>query len=524
MKRRETRVWLARGAIITALLVPLLLWLSGCWLFNVPPVAGFTISAQTGQAPLTINFSAVPSIDEDGAIVKFEWDFGDGTSGTGENVSHTYGAAGTFVVVLRVTDDGGDAATAQKTIYVLPAEPPGPAASFTASPGSGTSPLTVSFNASASTYEDGAISWYEWDFGDGAVGYGRTTAHTYFSSGAHVFTATLTVYGTDGKTGTATRSVTVTTAGDGTPAAGAPSAQFTIDYSTGVAPLQVTFDPSDSEADEGRTIILYTWSFGDGSATSDIDASEKTHVFTTDTSSEIFSVTLIVTDNEGTSDSITKTVKAYNHRPVAGFEIGNPPDGDGGGNDVQYIEPDVPASDYDDEDEDHQDEWVPDDVVYGNLGALQTVSVVIRSMGIGDARWFDLTDTDDQGTLELADGTDATSTSAPDEPEDGYADHNYSYDAEGQAWDGDYPDWFTNQSWGIRYLYVNWGDNTGTERIDFNPADQNDDIVAWHVYDFDVDGTVYTITVTAEDWLGYQSAAYSRYVTLKQGTEGGGDL
>jgi hypothetical protein len=39
-----------------------------------------------------------------------------------------------------------------------------------------------------------------------------------------------------------------------------------------------------------------------------------------------------------------------------------------------------------------------------------------------------------------------------------------------------------------------------------------------------VDGKVFKITVTAEDYLGYQSAAFSRYVTVKKGVEGGGDL
>ena len=105
---RTKRGWLVRGVLTGALLVPLALWLSGCWLFNVAPVASFTISAQVGSAPLTVDFSAVLSVDEDGVIVQFEWDFGDGTSGTGEAIAHTYDTEGTYVVVLRVTDDDGD--------------------------------------------------------------------------------------------------------------------------------------------------------------------------------------------------------------------------------------------------------------------------------------------------------------------------------------------------------------------------------------------------------------------------------
>lgn len=520
MNQSISRVRLVRSVAASLLLIPLLFSLGGCWLFNVPPIAAFTINAQAGQAPFAVNFSGTLSEDEDGNIIQFEWDFGDGTSGSGENVTHTYTAAGTFTVVLRVTDDDGETATNSKTIYVTPAEPDGPSASFTASPTSGSSPMTVFTDASASSYDAGVISQYTWTWGDGATGYGKTASHTYFSGGAQTYTITLTVTGTDGKTATATKSVSLTVSGGGTTTAGAPSARFDLDYSTGVGPLQVTFDPSDSEADEGRTIILFTWSFGDGSATSDISATEKEHVFTTDTTSKIFSVTLVVTDNEGASDSITKTVKVYNHRPVAGFEIGNPPGGDGTGV-VQYIEANVPTNPYAPDDDDHQDEWVPDDVVYGNLGTLQTASVVIRSMAIpASSGWFALDGTQGQDTLELADGTSATSTTTPDEPTD-YDDHNYSYDAEGQAWTAGFPDWFTNQSWGIRYLYINWGDNTGTERVDF---EGDTDTLAWHAYDCSVDGKVFEITVTAEDWLGYQSAPFSRYVTVKKGVEGGGDL
>ena len=68
MKGRR-RAWLGRGLLAVALLVPMMLWLSGCWLFNVDPVASFTVSTQAGDAPLAVNFSAILSSDEDGTIV-----------------------------------------------------------------------------------------------------------------------------------------------------------------------------------------------------------------------------------------------------------------------------------------------------------------------------------------------------------------------------------------------------------------------------------------------------------------------
>jgi len=528
VKDVRNKARMIRAFIGLGMLVSLLVAMTGCWwLINAVPVASFTASALSGTAPLAVNFSAILSSDEDGFITKWEWDFGDGSSGSGESVSHTYTAAGTFPVVLRVTDDDKATDTASKTITVLPAEPPGPTASFTASPTSGNSPLPVSFDASGSSYEGGTISSYEWNFGDGKTGYSRTMSHTYFSVGN--FTVTLTVRASDGKTGTASVQITVTTPGGGTPAAGSPSARFNIDESIGVAPLQVNFDPSASKAAEGKTLALFVWSFGDGDAASDINAAQKTHVYTTDDPSEVFSVMLLVLDNENADDSITKTVKVYNHQPVAGFEIANPPGGDIGDAGLVHYTTEAVAI--------LADQWEDENVWYGDLlaslGAFpQTVSVVIRSELIPDATWFALTDTGNQSTLMTA-TTSATSSATPARPT-GYnaTTHNYSYDPEGQDWAVAPPAWFTNQAWGIRYLYVDWGDGTPEEQFDYleetssvwpGPPLYDQDAVMLHVYPFDGTATSKTITVRAVDFLG-ADVSFPRKVYLKAGEEAVNEL
>ena len=219
-----------------------LLGLSSCVLFNKLPIAGFTIGpSTTGSAPFTVTLSAAPSTDPDGEIETYTWDFGDGAAGTGKTAPHTYTTVGTFTIILTVTDQWGGTDQAAKTVYVTAPEPAGPSASFTVNPASGTSPINVTVDASASTYPGGTITAYEWTFGDGGTGFGVVTSHTYFSGTSRTYTITLLIRASDGKTGTATKTVTVTApgGGGGTPAANAPSAQFDIDEAVGVGPFQV---------------------------------------------------------------------------------------------------------------------------------------------------------------------------------------------------------------------------------------------------------------------------------------------
>ncbi len=562
MNKSISRARLVRAILTSALLVPLLLWVSGCWLMNVPPTAAFTISSQAGQAPFAVNFSAVLSEDEDGVIVQYQWDFGDGSSGSGENVTHTFTDAGTFTIVLRVTDDDGETGTTNKTIYVSPAEPPGPSAAFTRSPSSGTSPLTVFFDASSSTYDSGVISQYEWDFGNGRTGFGRTTSHTYFSTGAQTYTVTLTVRGSDGKTGVVTNTVSISGTGGGDDGgdreAGDPSARFEIVSDnaqdaagdTGVAPFNALFDPEDTEVDEGQALLQIVWSFGDGDSESTANLIEQWHVYTTSDASEVFSITLLAMDDDARTDTITKTVKVYNHQPVAGFEVCNPAGGhtagDDGTEDYANEAAAIAADRWDDDDDE-------DGIIIGDLQELDgaPVNVFIRSQISPDmlADWFDLDGSQLQDDLEMAEGVDAAPGSTKPEPNDWDDFENaFSYDPEGQGWidqganndyTDDFPAWFpaaTGQAWGIQYIYVDWDDGGPEERFDYldetdadgwpgtteRPA-YDQDFVASHAYDFTGGTVTKTITIRVVDFLGGQDT-FSRDIILMEGTEGSDDL
>ena len=84
-----------------------------------------------------------------------------------------------------------------------------PVASFTVTPAGGTAPVTVNFDASASSDPDGTIASYAWNFGDGGTGASKTIAQTYTVAGS--FTATLTVTDNGGATAAVSNTIGVTT-------------------------------------------------------------------------------------------------------------------------------------------------------------------------------------------------------------------------------------------------------------------------------------------------------------------------
>jgi PKD repeat protein len=124
---------------------------------NQAPVAD--ASAEIHGFELTADGGA--STDSDGNIASWAWNFGDGSTATGQQATHTYAAPGTYTVTLTVTDDEG--ATAQDTVEVEAAAPAEFAADDfgrdVAAGGWGTAPLgggwTLSGGASNFSVADG---------------------------------------------------------------------------------------------------------------------------------------------------------------------------------------------------------------------------------------------------------------------------------------------------------------------------------------------------------------------------------
>ena len=90
---------------------------------NQTPTADFTASTTSGEAPLTVDFDASFSTDPDGDPLSYRWDFGDGSTGGGPTVSHTFSSGGAKAVTLTVLDSGGLSDTA--TLEIVVAAPAG---------------------------------------------------------------------------------------------------------------------------------------------------------------------------------------------------------------------------------------------------------------------------------------------------------------------------------------------------------------------------------------------------------------
>jgi len=178
---------------------------------NQPPTASFTFAPSSPIAGSSVGFNASASSDPDGSIVSYAWSFGDGGTGSGATVSHTYAAPGSYTAQLTVTDDDGTPDTRTAVVTVSAPANQAPIASFTVSPSSGVPGTTFTFNAGSSYDPDGSIVSYQWTFGDGSTGSGASAQHAYAAPGT--YTVRLTVFDNGGASDTTTRSVSVQSSG-----------------------------------------------------------------------------------------------------------------------------------------------------------------------------------------------------------------------------------------------------------------------------------------------------------------------
>ena len=200
---------------------------------------------------------------------------------------------------------------------VAPPDSP-PVAALTVTPSSGTAPLSVTADASASTDTDRTgIASYRFDFGDGtAIGPQKSAKATHNYRVAGTYTVTVRVVDTAGLVGTATVMVVVSSP---PPPNVAPTAALTVTPNSGPAPLSVTADASASTDTDAHGIATFTFDFGDGTVVGPQAGATATHTYTAAGS---FTVTVTVTDTGGlsgtTTAAVTATVRPINNDCSAG--------------------------------------------------------------------------------------------------------------------------------------------------------------------------------------------------------------
>lgn len=252
-------------------------------------------------------FGAGDSRDPDGHIVSWNWNFGDGTTGSGPDTGHFYSAPGKYLVTLTVTDNRQ--AVASTTVEVDIAgkaapqpdtaanTPPVPVHTHEQFPGH---PIMV-FHGGTSHDKESHITRFHWDFGDGKQGEGMDVAHDYGKPGAYDVTFTVT----DANGSSASSVFTVTVAGK------PPAAPVAHGFAAPVAnTLTVQFNGSGSSDADG-SIVSWAWDFGDGTVGAGAHAS---HAYA---SAGQYAATLTVTDDSGMQHTaaVPVTVSAPVNRP-----------------------------------------------------------------------------------------------------------------------------------------------------------------------------------------------------------------
>ncbi len=90
-------------------------------IINLPPMAAFSFTPSPATRRDVVKFTDEST--DDGTIVAWLWEFGDGATSNNQNPEHQYASKGQFTVKLTVTDNGGLWATAEKTVDVVNVAP-----------------------------------------------------------------------------------------------------------------------------------------------------------------------------------------------------------------------------------------------------------------------------------------------------------------------------------------------------------------------------------------------------------------
>ena len=244
---------------------------------TVVPKPSADFSATTTASCLDNNSFSFVNSSTGGA--SYLWDFGDGTTSTQLNPTHSYSLGGTFTVTLIVTNSFGctDQKIQNQYITVYPKLNPVISSNYTSS----CDPSTIyTFTCNA----PGAISMH-WDFGDGQVSNSANPSHTYTSPGQ--YDVSVIVTDIHGCADTSDQDVHINVGST-------YLASFYATNDTGCAPFATQFHNTTAN------VATVTWLFGDGTTSNQLDPS---HTYQNPGN---YSVTFIISTTNGCTDTLTK--------------------------------------------------------------------------------------------------------------------------------------------------------------------------------------------------------------------------
>ncbi|MCP4221031.1 MAG: PKD domain-containing protein, partial [bacterium] len=275
------------------------------------PLASFTgLSMVPAGTPVLFDASmssvSKHGIAESVKIVSKTWDFGDGSTGEGEKVSHVYEKHGNYFVNLTVTTDSQNECNNSSvkkplTVNASPVAEAGEdmeASLF----------YQVVFDGSGSEDPDGAITGYLWDFGDGKTGSGIQARHSYKSPGKYAVKLTVTDNtALSNNKASDTLSVRVNDP---------PKPVIDLAKEVFCPKEEILFDGQKSQDTDGG-IISWKWNFGDGTTGEEkAETNKVSHVYG---KPGIYSATLTVDDGSPVSNRVAVWMKKIivNQAPIA---------------------------------------------------------------------------------------------------------------------------------------------------------------------------------------------------------------
>ncbi len=248
------------------------------------PSVDFSATPLSGCSPLSVTFTDASTATSGSVLTSYLWNFGDGTTGSGTPVSHTYVPAGSYSIKCVVTDNVGCRDSLTRPLYV---QVYNPIAAFTVSNRNPCVSSPVTFNITTP-----GVATALWDFGDGGTSTVLSPVHTYSAIGS--YNVKLTITDTHGCTHDTTYTAFINV--------NKPTAGFTMSDSVSVCPpLTVNF----TNTSTGATI--YSWDLGDGSSSTALSPSNLY------LASGLYPIQLIATNVYGCKDTATSAVNIFGY-------------------------------------------------------------------------------------------------------------------------------------------------------------------------------------------------------------------